>query len=123
MSWKPDPEAQQRLRKLFGDRWQGDAPRAFRKGLLAALVSRDAIQGDAGPPRWHISLQHADRVPSWDELAAAVHELRPGVPFAIGIPPKSQWINVHERVLHAWELRDEPLTEQWRAERRGDRPT
>ena len=27
------------------------------------------------------------------------------------------------RQLHLWELRDWPLIEQWKSERRGDRPT
>ena len=97
------------------------APVCWEKGDLAAIVSRDEITpGDA---RWHISLQHRLRVPTWNELAEAAHALRPGVPFVIGVPPKSQWINVHERVLHLFELKDQGLIDQWRFEGRGDIPT
>lgn len=101
--------------------WPGDPPQCWRKGLLAALVSRDEIT--PGDERWHISVQHRDRVPAWNELAAAGHELRPGVVFAIGVPPRSWWINVHEHVLHLWELRDAAFVEQWKLERQGHTPS
>jgi hypothetical protein len=100
----------------------GPYPQAFTKGPLAALVSRDAILG-AEHPRWHVSVQHQNRVPNWDELVATAHELRPGVCFVIGVPPRSFWINVHPHVLHLYEVDDEPLTRQWMAERQGHTPT
>lgn len=123
-NWAPDPEWQANLDRLITEHgeWQGESPKAMRNGLLQAVVSRDELQGEE-QARWHISLAHADRVPTWEELTACGHDLRPGVPFAVGIPPKSWWINVHPNVLHLWELRDWPLIKQWKAERRGDRPT
>ena len=79
--------------------WPGVAPQAYSKGdLLFALVSRDEIAKD--DQRWHISLRHKSRIPTWEELVMAGHELRPGVVFVIGLPPKSWWINVHPHVLH-----------------------
>lgn len=98
-------------------------PRVMRNGELLAIVGREPVDEEGVDVRWHISIQHEDRVPSWDELAAAGHALRPGVVFVIGVPPRSWWINVHEHVLHLWELRDENLCAQWRFERQGDRPT
>jgi hypothetical protein len=78
--------------------------------------------------RWHLSVRYGDpgvngRVPGWDELVQAAHELRPGVVFVVGIPPRSWWINVHPHVLHLYESRDEPLVAAWRDEARGDAPT
>lgn len=96
-------------------------PSDMRREVLHALVSRDGIANDVY--RWHISVSGPGRVPTWDELANAAHELRPGVAFAAGVPPRSWWINVHEHVLHLWELDDPPLLDQWRSERRGDEPT
>lgn len=109
MTWVPDLDWQANLDRLLAERGQadwpgGEPPRAMRSG-------------------WHIALAHRDRIPVWEELAACAHDLRPGVPFALGVPPRSWWINVHPHVLHLWELRDWPLIEQWKAERRGDRPT
>jgi hypothetical protein len=52
-----------------------------------------------------------------------LHALRPGVPFVLGIPPRSWWMNIHPHVLHAWETRDWLLIDQWRANRRGDAPS
>ena len=120
--WRVDPEWQA---KIDAQPWPDEAshPQCWRKGLLAALVSRDGI--DFNPPgrRYHISIQHRDRVPSWNEFAAACHELRPGVVFVIGVPPRSWWLNVHEHVLHAWELKDDALIAQWKFERQGHTPT
>ena len=105
--------------------WPGppsQPPRVFMtRDRLTAILSRDEIE--PGDLRWHISLRHEDRVPTWDELARCGHELRPGVPFCIGVPPRSWWINVHEHVLHLWELKDGPILEQWKHERLGMDPT
>lgn len=122
--WHRDIERQAVLRQAapFQD-WEGEPPVVWTRGPLLALVSRDLLLGESTPRWWHISVQHHSRVPSWEELARAAHELRPGVPMAAGIPPRSWWINVHPRVLHLWEVRDEPLIAQWRAERRGDEPS
>lgn len=101
---------------------EAQLPTAWEKGgELFALMSRDEIE--PGDVRWHISVQHRERVPTWSEVAATGHELRPGVVFVLGVPPKSWWINVHPRVLHLWELRDRALCDQWRAERQGHTPS
>jgi hypothetical protein len=103
-------------------------PRAYwhpRRRLSAFLTYDEIARGDM---RWHISLRYGEegldgRIPTWEELVIACHDLRPGVPFALGIPPRSWWLNVHPHVLHLWELADGPLIAQWRAERQADRPT
>ena len=96
-------------------------PRALKHGALTALVGREPVA--TGDERWHISISREDRVPSWDEMVSAVHELRPGDVFAIGIPPRSWWINVHEHTLHLWELHDDALVDQWRSERMNHVPS
>jgi hypothetical protein len=98
-------------------------PRAYRheRRLLTAFLSHDEIA--RGDRRWHISVRYDGRVPSWGELVQTAHDLRPGVPFAVGVPPRSWWMSVHPDVLHLWELRDEALLSQWRAERMGHEPT
>jgi hypothetical protein len=95
---------------------------------VSVLRSRDRTQhaimahepiGPAAEPedrRWHISLALEDRVPSWEELRDAAHQLRPGVYFAIAVPPEDRWLNVHSNVLHLWEIKDQPLIDQWNYE-------
>jgi hypothetical protein len=73
--------------------------------------------------RWHISVSGREDVPPWHVMSEVVHALRPGVPFVIGIPPRSWWMNVHPNVLHAHELKDANLIAQWRAEGEGHTPT
>jgi len=89
-----------------------------------ALVGRERCGGlETSPLRWHISLQGPGRIPTWDELVEAAHKLRPGVPFVIGVPPRSLWMNVHPHVLHLWETADAALLEEWRTNTRGDAPS
>ena len=120
MSWRQVPNPPEWVaawREQFGD----TPPRAYENGKLQALVGREPVVDD--DYRWHISISGPGRVPTWEELAATAHELRPGVPMAIGIPPRSWWMNVHPHVLHLWELRDEHLIAEWRRNARGDQPT
>jgi hypothetical protein len=102
-------------------------PRAYQHPRgLTAMVGREPVAD--GDWRWHISVRYGDpgrngRVPTWDELVTAAHELRPGVVFVVGIPPRSWWMNVHPHVLHLHETTDSHLVAQWRNEARGDQPT
>jgi hypothetical protein len=122
MSWRQAPspvESLEAWRAQFGD--AAPAPRAYEHRGLTALVGREpVVEGDL---RWHISLRGPGRVPTWEELAASAHELRPGVVFVIGIPPRSWWVNVHPHVLHLWETSDEHLVNEFRRNRRGDKPS
>jgi hypothetical protein len=120
--WKTESMPVEFLRAWREQAPETEPPTMYRKGQLTALVGREDL-GDGD--RWHISIRYGDpdangRIPTWEELVAAAHELRPGVPFAIGIPPRSWWINVHPHVLHLYEIHDDALVAQWRAEARGD---
>jgi hypothetical protein len=86
-----------------------------------AIMSRDEIA--PADHRWHISVQGQGDVPIWRNLVAIGHRLRPGIFFCVGVPPSHLWMNVHPNVLHLWEMDDEHLTEQWRAEAQGHTPT
>jgi hypothetical protein len=92
--------------------------------LYSVILSRDNI-GGTGPPdwRWHISAAGRAAVPKWADLVAIAHELRPGVCFVVGVPPRSWWVNVHPHCLHLFETADKNLLDQWRSERMGHEPT
>lgn len=98
------------------------APVMWQKGPVRALVGRETWAYD-GSTRWHISASCEDRVPTWDELVTVAHDLRPGVAFCMGVPPRSWWLNVHPNVLHLWETRDDGLIAEWRANAQGHAPT
>jgi hypothetical protein len=103
-----------------------EPPKAYRRGELTAFVGREPLADDDW--RWHISLRYGDpgsngRIPTWEELVCAAHDLRPGVVFVIGVPPRSWWMNVHPHVLHLHETRDEPLIEQFRVNAQDQVPT
>ncbi len=77
------------------------------------LITQDPVQeasriigGDDGF-RWHLSISHPQRYPTWDEMKDARYRLLPDDCYMIQIlPPKAQYLNVHERCFHLIELRD-----------------
>lgn len=101
-------------------------PMAYERGPLFALVGREpVVDGDV---RWHISMRYGEpgvngRIPTWEELVSAAHDLRPGVVFIVPVPPKSWWMNIHPHVLHMHETRDEPLVQMFKDNAVGSRVT
>ena len=92
----------------------------------SVIQTRDNIRhGENAIPdwRWHISVAGQKDVPRWKDLVAIVQDLRPGVFFCVGLPPRSMWMSVHPNTLHATEIKDAPLIEQWRMEGRITRST
>lgn len=63
--------------------------------------------------RWHMSISHPERLPTWDEIKEAREiALPPNVFFCLPFPPKEFWINIHDYCLHLWEIQDQWLVEQ-----------
>jgi hypothetical protein len=75
---------------------------AYHRGACKVLVSRD------GPERfWHISISCKSRYPSWDEIKKARYDLVPNeVTMAMFLPPKEEYINIHENCFHLHEIRE-----------------
>ena len=87
--------------------------RAFTKGRLRVIVGQE-LQG-----RWHMSISHPFRLPTWDEIGEARDALLPAeLHFCIPHPPREFWMNLHPFCLHMWELRDDSLIEMFEAEGR-----
>lgn len=96
----------------------------------SVLVTRDPLASRLyrwkrkdGDFRWHISVAGESDVPKWRYLVAIAHELRPGVCFVVGVPPRSWWMNVHPHCLHLWETTDANLMAQWKSEAQGHAPS
>ena len=87
-----------------------DAHEAWQRGPLRA------IRGHEGG-RWHLSVSHRERIPSWREIGEVRDALLPkDVWLCVPHPPREYWMNIHPNVLHLWEIRDVRLIEQWREE-------
>src|SRR3954452_16178742 len=82
---------------------------------FSVLLTRDDLGPSIPDWRWHLSIAGRDmKVPPWDTLVAVAHDIRPGVAFVVGVPPKSWWINVHPGTLHLHEVKDLNLIANWR---------
>jgi hypothetical protein len=69
-------------------------------GGCSVIVSRDA-------GRWHVSISHRHRYPTWDEIADARYALVPDdVTMAMLLPPSSEYVNAHDFCFHLWEIDD-----------------
>ena len=64
--------------------------------------------------RWHMSISHPSRYPSWDEIRDARYKYLPENIFIIMVlPPKGNYVNVHPYCFHLWETRDPEANEIW----------
>lgn len=72
------------------------------RSSLRVYVSREPY---ADGWRWHLSISHPDRYPTWDEIAGARYDLLPdGCTLAMLLPPRAQYVNAHPNVFHLHEI-------------------
>jgi hypothetical protein len=63
--------------------------RAYRLGECSVIVTREW-------GRWHMSIAHPSRDPTWQEISEARYRVLPdGVWMAMMLPPRSAYVNVH----------------------------
>jgi hypothetical protein len=58
---------------------------------------------------WHMSISHANRYPTWDEIRDAWYALVPNSSNRVGalmLPKKRDYINIHENCFQVMELKD-----------------
>lgn len=56
---------------------------------------------------WHLSISHPSRYPNWDEIKDARYRFCPDdVDMVMHLPPRSQYVNVHNHCFHLHELRE-----------------
>jgi len=81
--------------------------KAFRYGKYMVLIAKE-------DGRWHLSISHKNHYPGWDVIRDARYEFLPeDIVVAMLLPPKGNYVNVHENCFHLWEVRDDSF------ERRG----
>lgn len=60
-----------------------------------------AIEND----KWHLSIAHPTRYPTWDEIKDARYEFIPNnVTVALLLPPKEEYVNLHKNCFHLHEI-------------------
>jgi hypothetical protein len=77
--------------------------RAFAKGGCRMIVTREVYRDHS--LRWHLSISHSDRYPTWDEIKNARYALMPDeITMAMLLPPKAQYVNLHPNCFHLHEI-------------------
>ena len=83
--------------------WQRDVS----DGHLSVFVGQETLEEG---PRWHLSISHRTddltpgRYPTWDEITEARYRFVPdAVTMAMMLPPRDQYVNVHETTFHLHE--------------------
>lgn len=70
------------------------------RGLIVKISTDDG--------RRHLSISHARRYPTWNEIRDARYDLLPDVPcMAMILPPREDYVNLHPNCFHLWEI-DQP---------------
>ena len=75
----------------------------FEFGECSVMLSRET-------GRWHVSISHTDRHPSWDEIKTVRYRLGgPSITMAMVLPPPDAYVNVpaQDHVFQLWQLLEE----------------
>jgi hypothetical protein len=74
--------------------------RTFRLGECGVILS---IYGG----KWHLSISHPSRLPTWAEVVEARYRLMPdSICAAMLLPSKEEYVNLHEFCFHLHEVED-----------------
>jgi hypothetical protein len=79
--------------------------RAYLMGGCRIILS----QQKAG---WHLTISKADKLPTWEEVRDARYALIPDeATMAMLLPPKAEYVNVHDFCLQLYEIPAEYIEE------------
>lgn len=94
------PSSTRTIREL----WPSPVPstRAFAVGPCRVIVGVEA-------GRWHLSISHPRRYPTWDEIREARYTLCPsGIDMVMHLPRVEDYVNLHPNTFHLWQILDVP---------------
>jgi len=74
-------------------------------GATAYTLNRCTIFLGVEHGKIHLSIAHPDRLPTWQEVKEA-RELLIDDNITVGmiLPPKAEYVNIHEFCFHLWEI-------------------
>ena len=79
--------------------------KAYRTDSNCMIIVAHEPSGPNGQLRWHMSISHHNRYPHWKEISEARYELVPNeAMMAMILPPREEYINVHQRCFHLFEI-------------------
>jgi hypothetical protein len=76
--------------------------RKYRQGGCTVIVTREF-------GRWHISIAHKHRYPTWLEISAAWYRCIPDAETITGgimLPPLDEYVNIHNFCMHVIQVED-----------------
>lgn len=83
---------------------------AYRSNNNLTLICGKEPCGPDRQLRWHLSIAHHKRYPTWDEIRDARYELIPDdVMVAMFLPPRTEYVNVHAYCFHLFEVEAEDV--------------
>lgn len=75
--------------------------RRYRLGQCSVIVTKEL-------GKWHLSISHRARYPTWDEVAEARYRLLPeSIVAAMILPPRSAYINLDSHCFQVFEIDDQ----------------
>lgn len=78
---------------------------AYRSNNNLAIICGREPCGPQGQLRWHLSVSHHHRNPTWEEIRDARYALIPdGVMVAMFLPPREDYVNAHKYCFHLYEV-------------------
>lgn len=116
---KPKPIVEVEPPPRLAEMWRAfglDGCKAYRMGNLSIFAGREPMgfrtspidTGQNGPLRWHLSIAHPARYPTWDEMSAAREKLLPADLVFVMVFPAAWdiYVNSHPHCFHLWEAHD-----------------
>ena len=81
--------------------------KAFVWGDTSLFVGQEPT-GKNGNRLWRMSIANRYRYPTWEEIKNARYKFVPDeVTMAMLLPPKSEYVNIHENCFHLHEIEGE----------------
>lgn len=74
--------------------------RRYSLGECSVIVTREY-------GKWHLSIAHPSRHPTWNEIAEARYRILPkGITAAMLLPPLEEYVNLHSHCFQVFEISD-----------------
>lgn len=95
-----------------------EQPTLHYKAITGTLLVLCSAREEADGKRWiHVSCSHPHRLPSWTELRRVKDVFIGKDRKAIQVlPAASEYVNIHDHVLHLWACLDEDPLPDFRVE-------